>query len=742
MFAGLAAFASLTGFSHLCYAQCDTTTAATTPAWNDPLWEHNVDNDYDGTDDPDPNGGCNLATPAFIEAGTLAPGSYRFTGNVGNYVTSTGGNSRDLDWIRFTLTQPGYVSLTLSMNDNNHVPMSTSNSPPTQSALFIADGSAYDGTGTYCAAANFIYGEYLVGDCPQVAVSMLPNGSQYSKIAMPAGEHFFVVTTPFNAAIYTGPCAYGINLEINSLDFAVCGTSNNVCTVVNTSGGCNNASCCDLVCGFTPSCCSVAWDATCVDDGVSQCGLFIYNCAKGTGSPDNDCAGDAQFIDSSVLPVTAAFDASHASNDGPNDVNALCSSNTTKDIWYVVGPLAYGGELRATMCNLGNVGDAVLSMYDLGTASSITDGSMLPSMYIGCRDDVCDDNNDGTVDLGGPAGIQMTGVLKDNYYAIRIGTFLDAGQDPADPLIIGLQGSVTISFRATVFSNGLQQAVAKADGSNVNLGWISGFASADNPKRWMFVPFFTTQEATVNGYDFTAFDSGNGATDTVNFKIITRDSSASDHGLFGRPFGNGVFSASSVLYEGSSPFDIANYADVGDRYGQRFFVDVAAPFDLAAGDYYFTTYASNSAGGDESFAWLSYGVDGMGTQVLTTLTNTGTNPIGPTNTGSAWGWRGVETTPTMIAYQLFEANGTTPTYLPQATDAPGLTYQPAFSIKGNLASACFGDIDGSGEVDLGDAALALLDYGPCQGCSADLDGSGEIDFGDIALILLSTGPCF
>jgi hypothetical protein len=57
------------------------------------------------------------------------------------------------------------------------------------------------------------------------------------------------------------------------------------------------------------------------------------------------------------------------------------------------------------------------------------------------------------------------------------------------------------------------------------------------------------------------------------------------------------------------------------------------------------------------------------------------------------------------------------------------------------AAPCFGDVDGSGEVDNGDAAFALLDYGRCQGCATDLDGTGEVDFGDVALILLSTGPC-
>lgn len=59
----------------------------------------------------------------------------------------------------------------------------------------------------------------------------------------------------------------------------------------------------------------------------------------------------------------------------------------------------------------------------------------------------------------------------------------------------------------------------------------------------------------------------------------------------------------------------------------------------------------------------------------------------------------------------------------------------------DTCAACFGDLDGSGDVGSGDVALLLLDYGPCPGCFADLDGSGNVDFGDVALVLLSTGPC-
>jgi len=71
------------------------------------------------------------------------------------------------------------------------------------------------------------------------------------------------------------------------------------------------------------------------------------------------------------------------------------------------------------------------------------------------------------------------------------------------------------------------------------------------------------------------------------------------------------------------------------------------------------------------------------------------------------------------------------------TDTPGAEN----TACPNSGPACFGDLDGSNEVDQGDVALCLLDYGPCPGCSSDVDGTGEVDFGDIALILLSVGPC-
>ena len=66
--------------------------------------------------------------------------------------------------------------------------------------------------------------------------------------------------------------------------------------------------------------------------------------------------------------------------------------------------------------------------------------------------------------------------------------------------------------------------------------------------------------------------------------------------------------------------------------------------------------------------------------------------------------------------------------------------QTNFSCPGS-GNGCYGDLDGSGEVDAGDVSLCLLDTGVCGGCPTDLDGSGEVDAGDVSLVLLSTGAC-
>lgn len=54
---------------------------------------------------------------------------------------------------------------------------------------------------------------------------------------------------------------------------------------------------------------------------------------------------------------------------------------------------------------------------------------------------------------------------------------------------------------------------------------------------------------------------------------------------------------------------------------------------------------------------------------------------------------------------------------------------------------CFGDLDQSGRVDLGDIAIILLSFGSCSGCAGDIDDNGIVDPADFALVLLSFGSC-
>jgi hypothetical protein len=58
----------------------------------------------------------------------------------------------------------------------------------------------------------------------------------------------------------------------------------------------------------------------------------------------------------------------------------------------------------------------------------------------------------------------------------------------------------------------------------------------------------------------------------------------------------------------------------------------------------------------------------------------------------------------------------------------------------DACEVALGDIDLSGNVDFGDVALIMLDFGPCAGCHSDLDGNGVVDFGDVAMALLNFGP--
>jgi hypothetical protein len=484
----------------------------------------------------------------------------------------------------------------------------------------------------------------------------------------------------------------------------------------SSAGGCSDSTCCDVVCAIQPSCCSAAWDASCVDTGVVECGNFLFRCVDPVA--ENDCLTTPALVDISGGSITFGFDNSGANTDGPNNVNSLCSSNTARDVWYVAGPAPTDGDLRVTMCGQGNSGDSVVSIYNLGATADVGTPAELPSKYIGCRDDSCDEDGDGTTDSAGPSAITMVGTLAGNYYLVRLGTFLDVGADPASAPALA-PGSITVSYRSSMYDNGRQKRVKKtADGTLVNLYGTQGWQSATNSSYVIAQPFTLTQAGAIDGFEFvgtSTVPTGAVVADTLRYAVYSRSS----NWLAAFSVANGE----TLVAEGTVAFNPNSYANINSDYGRRYFIDLPTPLNLFAGDYYWVMKPETTGSTVGAFGLFYYGANAIPQQ-------------SPTS-GRAAFWASL-TWPTS-GFGRYAASAT-PTYVVQDGDDPMKFYKPALRLKG-VVSACFGDIDGSGEVDNGDVAFALLDYGPCPGCQSDLDGTGEVDFGDVALILLSTGPC-
>jgi hypothetical protein len=715
------------------FAQCDTATPGN---FTDTRFDSGAAcSDTGGHDD---NGGWNETPHVFIEAGTRsAEDSFRVTGVVGTYNRECDGgadDTRDLDWIRFHVNSPCYITVSLSMRDSSGAPLDGTNK---YDLLFIEEGSDPD-------TAIDLYGEYGTDGCPHVAVYTFPNGTQQALFPVHAGDVLLVVTTPFPPAgdnlAYHGPMAYGLDVVLTDGEGGgnYCFAATNNCTTTSSTGGCSDVGCCQVVCAFHPTCCEIRWDAGCVQDAVEQCNIICdpIPCTCAFGLIPNDCMVTAELVTS--LPAFISFDCTNADTDGPNDVAHLCPSNTAHDLWWVVGPTPYAGDVLVTMCGLGNTGDAVISVFDLGQTGDLGNPSELRYKYVACRDDTCDDNGDGSIDTGGPAGINLIGIPAGEFLLVRVGSYLD----PEQPNAPGFAGTMQISFRAALVDHGTQRTIYN-NGVPTNLGLISGDVNSINRKRWSMVPFTMTQGGTVDGFNFAAFD--NTSPDAVSYKVIARTAGDASYGDCGRPFGDGNYSDSQVIAAGSEPCDMQAYSNVGDDYQQRYFIDLTSPFHLDAGHYYFTIYGQYQDGSSgASFAWLLYG--NKSEQQKTTAAvnipqsdaaNTAAAGYGDFPAGTPFGWRGIGLGPKLCFYTLG------PTYTTHAGDDPGLLYQCVFNLMGTFDAPCTGDLDGSGEVDSGDLGLLLLSYGPCAGgCGgADLDGSGEVDSADLGLLLLSFGAC-
>lgn len=187
---------------------------------------------------------------------------------------------------------------------------------------------------------------------------------------------------------------------------------------------------------------------------------------------------------------------------------------------------------------------------------------------------------------------------------------------------------------------------------------------------------------------------------------------------------------SSLTFWGSSDFTVtsrlANVRGYEVRFYDATFTTPALQFSILRGPSVVETLTQrvNTFGGEE----YEVRVPLSGTLAAGTwFVHVGARLVDPD--GDAWMW-------TNGARKGLRFTTYTTSWSAWANDNTGGV---AFELRGT--PNCPADLDTSGTVDLGDVALAMLEFGPCPGCAADLDGTGQVDFSDVALLLLDMGPC-
>ena len=196
-----------------------------------------------------------------------------------------------------------------------------------------------------------------------------------------------------------------------------CAGSTGECGVAHGAPGCNDGVCCTAVCAANPLCCDIGWDATCVQNAVSICGIFVHQCIAPVAA--NDCAPNATvFSGDTQYSVNNA----NCNTDGPTHPAATCSSGNDvflNDVWYR-GQAQANGTLRVNTCNSSTF-DTKLAVYNLGTNPATFDYDTLnqAAVLVGCNDDGSADCQVGATFA---SDLSVT-VLQGNWYLIRVATY-------------------------------------------------------------------------------------------------------------------------------------------------------------------------------------------------------------------------------------------------------------------------------------------------------------------------------
>jgi hypothetical protein len=194
--------------------------------------------------------------------------------------------------------------------------------------------------------------------------------------------------------------------------------------------------------------------------------------------------------------------------------------------------------------------------------------------------------------------------------------------------------------------------------------------------------------------------------------------------VWSRAAGNPAPVASNQVVAGSVPFPVA-YDTAADSAATASH-DIASAFNLPAGNYYLTAYASNAAcasGTVSNFAWFICAYDGI--NLLDTA-------------GAPFNWRSATfPTPGFVKY-----TGLNGAYVVQTGADPNDLYNTAFDIYGSpsgvLPPACPGDFNNDGFRNGADLATMLSAWGTPGG---DINGDNTTNGADLAGLLSGWGTC-
>jgi hypothetical protein len=639
---------------------------------------------------PDSNGGCNVTPSAFANIGTLSVGgTLNVVGEFGTFDTNgdpANTEARDVDWMLVTTPVGGNMRLRLAARNSANV-------PPSATAIFVA---------TRIDPAN---------PCPAAFDLALQSAAcpHQQSIHVGAGTHLIAVSTAFDSAgSVANRCGpYRLTISLEPLQSAACGSATASCTSPHAGGGCENVGCCEEVCGVNPLCCTAGWDSSCVALAVSECGLFVHNCAPPAGAPSNDCVTSPRAISVGEPGVVVAN--ANAGTDGPAPSAGLCDRPIGKDLWYVIQAPA-NGALTVSMCGSATVGDSVMEAYALGLNPVIDESraQTLPELFIGCFDDTC----------GTPLGtetMRLIDVAQGEYYLIRIGGWYSStasGPDAAATFTHTLE----TSFEHVVYTTGPQRSTL-SNGAENNLGISSGCISSTQPQRWLAMPWRVPSVAGVESWNISRITAKGwtppptgGAppftNQTLHFVIWARNGSARP--LDGDQRASG-FSAFPTPYD--NPADSAIDACH----------DIRTDIDLVPGDYYLTVYAGNASCGTvaSNFAWFVMAPEG----------------ISLVDAQGSYFWRSATfPTPGFVRSTVSSQNT-----VPPGSD-PNDLHNCAFDVLGspNATPSCPADTNDDGLVDGADLTSVLAGWGTPSG---DLDHDGTTNGTDLTVLLAAWGAC-